>query len=265
MSEYENFEDDINFWDDINDDNDIINSRIKTQPNSFIKKNINKKTNIQSLQKLYNKYDYLIKEYTNNKKNKTLETQISKKNKKKNNCEILYEAAKLRDKKLELQRKEYEELKLSNELKECSFQPNVNLSNKNKTKNNLNNFSIYDRNINWLINKKENLVKCKKKNADSLRNSFNYKPNINNIDDKYIESLFNEENNIENYPENFSYLFRQYNVRNNKNNNKKNHSFDNSFFIQTSHYTGKDLGKKITKKDFSSFKTRIHNEIQKIK
>ena len=79
MSEYENFEDDINFWDDINDDNDIINSRIKTQPNSFIKKNINKKTNIQSLQKLYNKYDYLIKEYTNNKKNKTLETQISKK------------------------------------------------------------------------------------------------------------------------------------------------------------------------------------------
>ena len=62
MSEYENFEDDINFWDDINDDNDIINSRIKTQPNSFIKKNINKKTNIQSLQKLYNKYDYLIKE-----------------------------------------------------------------------------------------------------------------------------------------------------------------------------------------------------------
>ena len=266
MPEYENFENEINFWDDINNYNDIINSRLKTQSNSFIKKKINKKTNIQTLQKLYNKYDYLIKEYGNNEKNKTIETQISNKNKKKSYWEILYEADKIRNKKLELQRKEYEELKLSNELKECSFQPNINLPNKNRKKNILNNnSSIYERNINWLINKKENLVKYKKKNVDCLKNSFNYKPNINNIDDKYIESLFNEENNIENYPENASYLIRQYNVRNNKNNNKKNHSLDNSYFIQTSHYTGKDLGKKITNHDFSSFKTRIHNEIQNIK
>ena len=60
MPEYENFENEINFWDDINNYNDIINSRLKTQSNSFIKKKINKKTNIQTLQKLYNKYDYLI-------------------------------------------------------------------------------------------------------------------------------------------------------------------------------------------------------------
>ena len=265
MPEYENFENEINFWDDINNDNNMINTRIMTQPNSFIKKRINNKPNIQSLKKLYIKYDYLIKEYTNNEKNKTIETQISNKNNKKSYCEILYEAAKMKNKKLELQRKEYEEIKLSKELKECSFQPNINLSKKNKKKNYLNNSSIYDRNINWLINKKENLVKYKKKNNEILKNSFNYKPNINNIDDKYIEYLFNEENNIENHPENFSYLIRQYNVRSNKNKNRKNHSFDNSFFIQTSHYTGKDLGKKITKLDFNSFKTRIHNEIKNLK
>ena len=57
MPEYENFENEINFWDDINNYNDIINSRLKTQSNSFIKKKINKKTNIQTLQKLYNKYE----------------------------------------------------------------------------------------------------------------------------------------------------------------------------------------------------------------
>ena len=163
MPEYENFENEINFWDDINNDNNMINSRIMTQPNSFIKKRINNKPNIQSLKKLYIKYDYLIKEYKNNEKNKTIETQISNKNNKKSYCEILYEAAKMKNKKLELQRKEYEEIKLSKELKECSFQPNINLSKKNKKKNYLNNSSIYDRNINWLINKKENLVKYKKK------------------------------------------------------------------------------------------------------
>ena len=134
MPEYENFENEINFWDDINNDNNMINSRIMTQPNSFIKKRINNKPNIQSLKKLYIKYDYLIKEYTNNEKNKTIETQISNKNNKKSYCEILYEAAKMKNKKLELQRKEYEEIKLSKELKECSFQPNINLSKKIKKK-----------------------------------------------------------------------------------------------------------------------------------
>ena len=86
MPEYENFENEINFWDDINNDNNMINSRIMTQPNSFIKKRINNKPNIQSLKKLYIKYDYLIKEYTNNEKNKTIETQISNKNNKKSYC-----------------------------------------------------------------------------------------------------------------------------------------------------------------------------------
>ena len=112
MPEYENFENEINFWDDINNDNNMINSRIMTQPNSFIKKRINNKPNIQSLKKLYIKYDYLIKEYTNNEKNKTIETQISNKNNKKSYCEILYEAAKMKNKKLELQKKEYKEIKL---------------------------------------------------------------------------------------------------------------------------------------------------------
>ena len=260
----DNFEDNNNFWNDIYDDKVYLDNTKNLYLFTEHMKKEKKSNNIkyQNLTNLYNKYDYLIKEYCN-EKNKNISTQTSFKNNKNNYFNILYNRGIAMNKKLEKIRKENEELKLLNELKECTFQPNLNLPNKTIKKHNLNNLSLYERNKNWLINKNENIIKSKRKNAEKLKKIYNYKPTIHYIDDKYLETIFNEENNIENQPENFSYLIRQYNVRNK--NNKKNKSLDNSFFIQTSHYIGKDFGKKITKDDFESLKNYIHNEIQNIK
>ena len=102
----DNFEDNNNFWNDIYDDKVYLdntqNLYLLTERMKKEKKNNNVK--YQNLMNLYNKYDYLIKEYCN-EKNKNITTQTSFKNNKNNYFNILYNRGIAMNKKLEKIRK----------------------------------------------------------------------------------------------------------------------------------------------------------------
>lgn len=239
------------FWDDIEDN---------------IPEKNNKK---QEREKLYKKYSGLIKKFDCSEKNKVKNDRVNTDSA--HRCELLYEHAKARRKYLKEIRKEIEATKNNKEISECTFQPNLNVRKmkKNSSKAESKNLSVketnsgltmYERNQRWLANKQENLIKAKRRYSDDLRNTYNYKPTINRISSEYINTVFNEENNIINQPENYYYLVRQYRARENSKNQKEEPRKDRSYYLSTSHYS-QNSSKKVNKSEMREFKTNMHQEI----
>ena len=111
----------------------------------------------------------------------------------------------------------------------------------------------------WLINKQENLIKVKRKYSNYSK-SFNFIPEINLINEKVLENIFNEENNIINQSENYYYLIRQINCRNKIKNNNENIK---NIYLKNSHYSNK-IYQKVSNNNINNIKLQLHNEILSI-
>ena len=241
------------FWDESNEkfftdnESDYFNNKLQTKQK----------------EKLYKKYKYLIKKYDENEtinKIKQKNEQLKLINKKK--CDELYEKAKKFQKNKIKKLKENNEIQTTNELKECTFFPNIKRFITNENNNNIININndIYERNKLWLINKKENLIKVKRKYSNNSK-SFNYTPEIHLINEKNLENIFNEENNIINQPENYYFLIRQINCRNKiKNNNNNNNENIKNIYLKNSHYSNK-IYQKVSNNNINNIKLQLHNEI----
>ena len=254
------------FWDD---SNVLLESNEKYFNDN--EKDFFNKIKTKQKEKLYKKYNYLIKKYDENEnisKIKQKNEKLKLINKKK--CDELYENAKKLQK---IKIKKFQEnniIQNINELKECTFYPNIKriITNVNENNNNNNNIvntkfsndDIYERNKKWLILKQENLIKVKRKYSQKSNKNFNYTPEINSLNEKKYENIFNEENNIINQPENYFFLIRQINCRNKiKNFNNENLNIKNNY-LKHSHYSNK-IYHKISNNNINNIKLQLHNEI----
>lgn len=151
-----------------------------------------------------------MKKYDNNKGKKNKSRSVERKKR----IDVLYEQAKIKNIYIERIQNQNKNMKIKKEIENCTFNPRINKKSKlifSTSKLNQNS-DIYERNLDWEMQKNEKLQMEKKKKNDSKIN-FTYQPILNK---NHLTNVFNNNYSVKNNLSTVLFLERQERARENK-------------------------------------------------
>lgn len=152
-------------------------------------------------------------------------------------------------------------MKIQKEIEKCTFNPIINKKSKNIfSTSKLNQSSdIYERNLDWEMQKNEKLQMEKKKKNDK-RINFTYKPKLNKY---HLSNVFNNNYSVKNNLSTVLFLERQEKARENKQYRTNNSRYNSHFktrYRSCSTDTSR-IGKNINNAWMNQCKAVLHDEL----
>lgn len=211
-----------------------------------------RKNHIKNQGTLYKKYKYLLDEFQD--KPKSNNNSLLR-------CHQLYYESIEKAKVLNQIRTTKETNQIIHDQKVCTFSPKLNLDSKNLTQKSNAITDMYKKNVQWLLEKNENILKNKQKYMQEKASHYTHKPNIEHLN---IGDIFNEDKNVINKPENFNFLLRQIVSRDNRQNQTNKIRLPYEHFLRNSHYSGRYCEKNLTNGYMKRFKESMHRKLKNL-
>lgn len=212
--------------------------------------------------KRYSKFQQFLDKYGENERNSKNAKRSMDKKSKKTRTDKLYEQAKIKNIYIERVQKEQKTNKLSKEIAKCTFVPKINKKSKMIASNpKLNQSSdIYERNLDWEIQKNEKIQKRRKNKIDTKK-QYSYKPQLRKSD---LNDVFTPKISVKNNLSTVLFLERQEKARANK--DYKEHFYSGLNYQYKTKYRSCStevtrFSKNITNSVMSQCKAALHDEL----